>query len=163
MDVICVNSYYSWYHDYGHLEVIPLQLATQFENWYRTYQKPIIQSEYGADSIVGFHQVSGVEHFVYFFTISSSDITHCSKLEICLLPCLSLVLILSLQFFKLTPPHSWLPGTQTSALLRGSLLMGFVSLFACSHSLPQNSFLNKSKPWESCHWLPLAHRIKPNS
>uniref|UniRef100_A0A8C7BG67 Beta-glucuronidase n=1 Tax=Neovison vison TaxID=452646 RepID=A0A8C7BG67_NEOVI len=56
VDVICVNSYYSWYHDYGHLEVIPLQLATQFENWYRTYQKPIIQSEYGAGAIPGFHQ-----------------------------------------------------------------------------------------------------------
>ncbi|XP_006148149.1 beta-glucuronidase isoform X1 [Tupaia chinensis] len=56
VDVICVNSYYSWYHDYGHLEVIPLQLETQFENWYRTYQKPIIQSEYGAETIVGFHE-----------------------------------------------------------------------------------------------------------
>ena len=62
MDVICVNSYYSWYHDYGHLEVIPLQLATQFEEWYRTYQKPIIQSEYGADSIAAFHHVSRVAH-----------------------------------------------------------------------------------------------------
>lgn len=60
MDVICVNSYYSWYHDYGHLEVIQLQLATEFENWHRTYQKPIIQSEYGAAAIAGFHQVSGV-------------------------------------------------------------------------------------------------------
>ncbi|XP_019277300.1 beta-glucuronidase isoform X1 [Panthera pardus] len=56
VDVICVNSYYSWYHDYGHMEVIQLQLTTQFENWYRTYQKPIIQSEYGADTIAGFHQ-----------------------------------------------------------------------------------------------------------
>ncbi|XP_006859911.1 PREDICTED: beta-glucuronidase [Chrysochloris asiatica] len=56
VDVICVNSYYSWYHDFGHLEVIPMQLATQFENWHRTFQKPIIQSEYGADSIAGFHQ-----------------------------------------------------------------------------------------------------------
>ncbi|XP_023511311.1 beta-glucuronidase isoform X1 [Equus caballus] len=56
VDVICVNSYYSWYHDYGHMEVIQLQLATQFEKWYRTYQKPIIQSEYGAETIAGFHQ-----------------------------------------------------------------------------------------------------------
>ncbi|XP_016051780.1 PREDICTED: beta-glucuronidase isoform X2 [Miniopterus natalensis] len=56
VDVICVNSYYSWYHDFGHLEVIQLQLATQFENWYRTYQKPVIQSEYGADAIAGFHR-----------------------------------------------------------------------------------------------------------
>uniref|UniRef100_A0A2K6GWS6 Glucuronidase beta n=1 Tax=Propithecus coquereli TaxID=379532 RepID=A0A2K6GWS6_PROCO len=56
VDVICVNSYYSWYHDYGHLEVIQLQLATQFDTWYRAYQKPVIQSEYGAETIAGFHQ-----------------------------------------------------------------------------------------------------------
>uniref|UniRef100_A0A2K5N0L6 Beta-glucuronidase n=1 Tax=Cercocebus atys TaxID=9531 RepID=A0A2K5N0L6_CERAT len=56
VDVICVNSYYSWYNDFGHLELIQRQLATQFENWYKTYQKPIIQSEYGAEAIVGFHQ-----------------------------------------------------------------------------------------------------------
>ncbi|KAM8797371.1 beta-glucuronidase [Eudromia elegans] len=55
VDVICVNSYFSWYHDPGHLEVIPVQLMTQFENWYKTYQKPIIQSEYGADSVPGLH------------------------------------------------------------------------------------------------------------
>ncbi|XP_021109980.1 beta-glucuronidase isoform X2 [Heterocephalus glaber] len=56
VDVICVNSYYSWYHDYGHLEVIELQLRTQFENWHRAYRKPIIQSEYGAETIAGLHE-----------------------------------------------------------------------------------------------------------
>ncbi|XP_074120071.1 beta-glucuronidase [Sminthopsis crassicaudata] len=56
VDVICINSYYSWYHDFGHLEVIRLQANTNFENWYKLYQKPIIQTEYGADSIPGFHQ-----------------------------------------------------------------------------------------------------------
>lgn len=56
VDVICVNSYFSWYHDYGHLEVIQLQLETQFERWYKTHRKPIIQSEYGAETIAGFHQ-----------------------------------------------------------------------------------------------------------
>ncbi|KAK2828793.1 hypothetical protein Q5P01_019827 [Channa striata] len=55
VDVICVNSYFSWYHDPGHLEVIPIQLKTQFENWYQKYQKPIIQSEYGADVVPGLH------------------------------------------------------------------------------------------------------------
>ncbi|KAM8976621.1 beta-glucuronidase [Pelodytes ibericus] len=55
VDVICVNSYFSWYHDSGHLEVIQLQLNNQFENWYTSYKKPIIQSEYGADTIPGFH------------------------------------------------------------------------------------------------------------
>ncbi|KAM9320081.1 beta-glucuronidase [Gastrophryne carolinensis] len=55
VDVINVNSYYSWYHDPGHLEVIQLQLNTEFDNWHQKYQKPIIQSEYGADTIPGFH------------------------------------------------------------------------------------------------------------
>ncbi|KAI3373456.1 hypothetical protein L3Q82_022063 [Scortum barcoo] len=55
VDVICVNSYFSWYHDPGHLEVIPIQLNTQFENWYGKYKKPIIQSEYGADTVPGLH------------------------------------------------------------------------------------------------------------
>ncbi|KAM4726546.1 beta-glucuronidase [Anableps anableps] len=55
VDVICVNSYFSWYHDPGHVEVIPLQLNTQFEDWYGKYKKPIIQSEYGADAVAGIH------------------------------------------------------------------------------------------------------------
>uniref|UniRef100_A0AAY4ENX1 Beta-glucuronidase n=1 Tax=Denticeps clupeoides TaxID=299321 RepID=A0AAY4ENX1_9TELE len=55
VDVVCVNSYFSWYHDPGHLEVISIQLNSQFENWYATYQKPIIQSEYGADVVPGLH------------------------------------------------------------------------------------------------------------
>ena len=57
MDVICVNSYLSWYHDPGALEVISLQLNTQFEEWYGKYKKPIIQSEYGADVVPGLHSV----------------------------------------------------------------------------------------------------------
>ncbi|KAM4794632.1 beta-glucuronidase [Rhinophrynus dorsalis] len=55
VDVICVNSYFSWYHDAGHLEVIQIQLNNQFDRWYEKYHKPIIQSEYGADTIPGFH------------------------------------------------------------------------------------------------------------
>ncbi|KAM9788988.1 beta-glucuronidase [Neosynchiropus ocellatus] len=55
VDVVCVNSYFSWYHDPGHLEVIAIQLNTQFENWYGKYRKPIIQSEYGADAVPGLH------------------------------------------------------------------------------------------------------------
>ncbi|KAK5600411.1 hypothetical protein CRENBAI_021708 [Crenichthys baileyi] len=55
VDVICVNSYFSWYHDPGHVEIISLQLNTQFEDWYGKYKKPIIQSEYGADAVPGIH------------------------------------------------------------------------------------------------------------
>ncbi|KAF4073025.1 hypothetical protein AMELA_G00254150 [Ameiurus melas] len=55
VDVICVNSYFSWYHDPGHLEVISIQLHSQFDDWYGKYKKPIIQSEYGADAVAGLH------------------------------------------------------------------------------------------------------------
>ncbi|XP_051981881.1 beta-glucuronidase [Xyrauchen texanus] len=55
VDVICVNSYFSWYHDPGHVEVISIQLNTQFDNWYEKYKKPLIQSEYGADAVPGLH------------------------------------------------------------------------------------------------------------
>ncbi|XP_056911186.1 beta-glucuronidase [Takifugu flavidus] len=55
VDVVCVNSYFSWYHDSGHLDVIGIQLNTQFDNWYSLYRKPIIQSEYGADAVAGLH------------------------------------------------------------------------------------------------------------
>lgn len=55
VDVVCVNSYFSWYHDPGHTELIRLQLSTQFDNWHGKYQKPIIQSEYGADAVPGLH------------------------------------------------------------------------------------------------------------
>lgn len=57
VDVICVNSYFSWYHDSGYLDVIAIQLNTQFDNWYSLYRKPIIQSEYGADAVAGLHSV----------------------------------------------------------------------------------------------------------
>lgn len=43
------------------MEVIQLQLATQFERWHEAYQKPIIQSEYGAETIIGFHEVRSID------------------------------------------------------------------------------------------------------
>lgn len=70
MDVICVNSYFSWYHDPGHLEVIQIQLNTQFDKWHEMYQKPIIQSEYGADTIPGFHSVSSVNAELKFMIVN---------------------------------------------------------------------------------------------
>ncbi|XP_024121450.1 beta-glucuronidase isoform X2 [Oryzias melastigma] len=55
VDVICINNYFSWYHDPGHVEVITLQLNTEYDNWHEKYKKPIIQSEYGADAVPGVH------------------------------------------------------------------------------------------------------------
>lgn len=54
-DVICVNRYYSWYTDPGELDVIELQAEKELLSWYERFKKPVIMSEYGADTIAGFH------------------------------------------------------------------------------------------------------------
>ncbi|ADU28966.1 beta-glucuronidase [Evansella cellulosilytica] len=55
-DIICLNRYYSWYEDPGHLELIDFQLEKELKDWYAKYKQPIIITEYGADAIAGFHQ-----------------------------------------------------------------------------------------------------------
>ncbi|XP_072034978.1 beta-glucuronidase-like isoform X2 [Amphiura filiformis] len=55
VDVLCINTYYAWYSDPGHLEVITLQANNDLVEWHKEFNKPVIQSEYGADTIPGFH------------------------------------------------------------------------------------------------------------
>ncbi|MEN2984437.1 MAG: beta-glucuronidase [Dictyoglomaceae bacterium] len=56
VDIISVNRYYAWYTDMGHLELIEFQLEKELRTWYELYKKPILLSEFGADTIAGFHQ-----------------------------------------------------------------------------------------------------------
>ena len=60
VDVICVNRYYAWYTDHSHIEVIGQQLELEMNKWYDKYHKPIIMSEYGADTIAGYHKLPAV-------------------------------------------------------------------------------------------------------
>lgn len=60
LDVVCVNRYYAWYTDHSHLEVIGLQLKKEMSRWNEKYNKPIILSEYGADTIAGYHKLPAV-------------------------------------------------------------------------------------------------------
>ncbi|HDR14027.1 MAG TPA: beta-glucuronidase, partial [Desulfobacteraceae bacterium] len=54
-DVIGVNRYNSWYEDFGRLEVIGPQLAADLEAWHDRFGKPIILTEFGADTVAGLH------------------------------------------------------------------------------------------------------------
>ncbi|KAJ8304456.1 hypothetical protein KUTeg_018039 [Tegillarca granosa] len=56
VDVLCINRYYAWYSDCGHTEVIQKQLTYDLTQWHQKYNKPIIITEYGADTIPGLHQ-----------------------------------------------------------------------------------------------------------
>lgn len=60
LDVICLNRYFGWYSDHGHLEVIGLQLKKELNEWYEKYHKPVIMTEYGADTIAGLHKLPPV-------------------------------------------------------------------------------------------------------
>lgn len=56
-DVIGVNRYYAWYSDAGQLDLISYQLVNDVTAWYQKFNKPIIITEYGADTYIGLHQV----------------------------------------------------------------------------------------------------------
>ncbi|XP_043206639.1 beta-glucuronidase-like [Amphibalanus amphitrite] len=56
LDVILVNRYFGWYSDTGHSELIDLQARHFLTFWRDTFGKPVVQSEYGADTVAGLHQ-----------------------------------------------------------------------------------------------------------
>lgn len=60
LDVICVNRYYAWYNDHSFLDVIGIQLNLEMNKWFNKYNKPVILSEYGADTIAGLHKLPPV-------------------------------------------------------------------------------------------------------
>lgn len=53
-DVICLNRYYGWYLHGGELEAAQKALQKEMEFWKST-GKPVMVTEYGADTVAGFH------------------------------------------------------------------------------------------------------------
>lgn len=56
-DVICLNRYYGWYNETADLELAALRLENELRGWESTFGKPIIITEYGADTLAGLHAV----------------------------------------------------------------------------------------------------------
>lgn len=54
MDVICLNRYYGWYDYSGDLEAARQAMKHEFSYW-ETWNKPVLITEYGADTIAGLH------------------------------------------------------------------------------------------------------------
>lgn len=55
LDFIMLNRYYAWYSDAGQLSLISLQLSTDILSWKAKFRKPLLISEYGADTLAGLH------------------------------------------------------------------------------------------------------------
>ena len=56
-DVICLNRYWGWYVDHYDLESAEKHLDAEMTLWETKYNKPIVITEYGADTLVGGHSV----------------------------------------------------------------------------------------------------------
>lgn len=55
-DIISINRYYGWYDQCGRLDQVRDILSKELGYWRSTYPtKPILMSEYGADTIPGLH------------------------------------------------------------------------------------------------------------
>jgi beta-glucuronidase len=54
-DVVCINRYYGWYSQGGQLEEAARVLATELDSLHRELGKPIVLTEFGADTLAGFH------------------------------------------------------------------------------------------------------------
>lgn len=84
-DVICVNRYLGWYTDHGNLSVIDEQLSRDLGDFYEKYRKPIILTEFGADTIEGLHSLPALSFTEDFQTMYIAE--NCKtldKLEYCI-------------------------------------------------------------------------------
>lgn len=57
VDVLMLNRYYGWYVDNGDLASAEQHFREEIEGWINRYDKPIIMTEYGADTVAGLHSV----------------------------------------------------------------------------------------------------------
>lgn len=55
LDVICFNRYNGWYHNTGSLVNIANNVVEEATAFHRKHSKPVIMTEYGADTISGLH------------------------------------------------------------------------------------------------------------
>jgi beta-glucuronidase len=56
-DVLCLNRYYGWYVDTGDIASAEVHLEHELRAWEKMYGKPMIMTEYGADTLSGLHSV----------------------------------------------------------------------------------------------------------
>ena len=54
MDVVLINRYYGWYNLSGDLEAAKYAFRQELD-WWEKQKKPVILSEYGADTVAGLH------------------------------------------------------------------------------------------------------------
>lgn len=59
-DVTCINRYFGWYSQTGDLAEAEAALENELRGWQDKFDRPIIMTEYGADTLAGLHSVLGL-------------------------------------------------------------------------------------------------------
>lgn len=54
-DIISFNDYNAWYINTGRLDMITNRVVAKAERWHAMHNKPVLMSEYGADTLEGLH------------------------------------------------------------------------------------------------------------
>ncbi|KAH8233584.1 hypothetical protein KR026_010029 [Drosophila bipectinata] len=55
LDIISFNRYNAWYSNTGRLDMVTQNVIDEAVAWNNAYKKPVIMSEYGADTLEGLH------------------------------------------------------------------------------------------------------------
>lgn len=66
MDIISFNKYEGWYNYPGQLDVVEKLIVERAEAWKKKYNKPVLMTEYGADTAEGLHLVSNRDKHLVF-------------------------------------------------------------------------------------------------
>lgn len=74
-DVIMINRYYGWYYLLDDLEPAAQALEGELRQWAEMYDKPIMMTEYGADTVGGLHSVEAVP-FSEEFQVAFLQMSH---------------------------------------------------------------------------------------
>ena len=76
IDVICLNRYYGWYIQTGDLAAGEQALRDELNEWIdMSVNKPFIFTEYGADTVPGFHSLNDIP-FTEEFQVKLYDMYH---------------------------------------------------------------------------------------
>lgn len=82
VDVLCLNRYYGWYVQSGDLEAAKEVLRQELDGWLEKQpDKPIMFTEYGADTVVGLHAIDDImfteEYQVKYYEANHEIIDQC--------------------------------------------------------------------------------------
>ena len=76
VDVICLNRYYGWYVANGDLAAGEAGLRAELKAWHEKYpDKPIMMTEYGADTVAGLHSITDIP-FTEDYQVAYYEMNH---------------------------------------------------------------------------------------